>query len=71
MKSAAARAGHRKAFIRASEAERAILTIWQLERATPPPPDALEYLSSECVRMSQLAAKLRATAKEPHHSGPS
>jgi hypothetical protein len=53
MKSAAAKAARRKTLISMGEAERAVLTICHLEQAAPPPPDALEYLSSELVRMSQ------------------
>ena len=59
MKSAAAKAARRKTFINASDAERAILTICHLENAAPPPPDALEYLSSEFVRMSQSLSEAR------------
>jgi hypothetical protein len=53
MKSAAAKVAKRKTFVSVSEAQRAILTMCHLERTTVPPPDALAYLSSELVRMSQ------------------
>jgi hypothetical protein len=53
MKSAAAKVAQRKTFISVSEAQRAILTMCHLERTIAPPPDALDYLSSEFVRMSE------------------
>lgn len=53
MKSAAAKVAKRKTFVSVSEAQSAILTMCHLERTTPPSPEALEYLSSELVRMSQ------------------
>lgn len=53
MKIAAAKVAKRKTFVSVSEAQRAILTMCHLERTTAPPADALEYLSSEMVRMSQ------------------
>jgi len=67
IKTTAAKVAKRKTFISVAEAERAILTMCHLERAESPPPDALEYLASELVRMSQvespnLAARVSARA---------
>lgn len=65
MKTTAAKVAKRKTFISVAEAQRAILTMCHLERTASPPPDALEYLASELVRMSQaqspkLAARVSA-----------
>ena len=65
MKTTAATVAKRKTFISVAEAQRAILTMCHLERTASPPPDALEYLASELVRMSQtespnLAVPVRA-----------
>jgi hypothetical protein len=53
MKITAAKVAKRKTFISVAEAQRAILTMCHLERTAPPPPEALEYLASEMVRMSE------------------
>jgi len=61
MKTAAAKVAKRKTFISVPEAQRAILTMCHLERTASPPPDALEYLASELVRMSQAGSPNLAT----------
>jgi hypothetical protein len=61
MKITAAKVAKRKTFISVAEAQRAILTMCHLERAASPPPDALEYLASELVRMSQAESPNLAT----------
>ncbi len=61
MKTTAAKVAKRKTFISVAEASRAILTMCHLERTASPPPDALEYLASELVRMSQAESPNIAT----------
>ncbi len=61
IKTTAAKVAKRKTFISVAEAKRAILTMCQLERTASPPPDALEYLASELVRMSQAESANFAT----------
>lgn len=65
IKITAAKVAKRHTFISEAEAQRAILTMCHLEKIASPPPDALEYLASELVRMSQaelpeLATRLNA-----------
>jgi len=52
MKTKATHFAERKTFISESEAERAVLTICRGERVADPPPNALEYLTAELVRLS-------------------
>ena len=61
MKTSAAKVAKRKTFISVGEAQRAILTMCHLEKTASPPPDALEYLASEMVRMSQAESPNLAT----------
>jgi hypothetical protein len=42
----------RKAIISAPEAEKVVITICRVEGAAHPPPDALEYLTEELMRLS-------------------
>jgi hypothetical protein len=56
MKTTANQFAKRDTFISASEAQRAILTMCHRENTASPPPDALEYLTSEMIRMSQPAS---------------
>lgn len=61
IKTTAAKVANRKTFISVDEAQRAILTMCRLERTASPPPDALEYLASELVRMSHAQSPSLAT----------
>ena len=61
IKTSAAKVAKRKTFISVAEAQRAILTMCHLEKTASPPPDALEYLASELVRMSQTESPNLAT----------
>jgi hypothetical protein len=61
IKTAAAKVAKQETFISVAEAQRAILTMCHLERTASPPPDALEYLASEMVRMSQAESPKLAT----------
>jgi hypothetical protein len=53
MKTTATQFAKRNTFISATEAQRAILTMCHRENTASPPPDALEYLTSEMMRMSR------------------
>jgi hypothetical protein len=61
IKTAAAKVAKPETFISVAEAQRAILTMCHLERTASPPPDALEYLASEMIRMSQAESPKLAT----------
>jgi len=56
MKTSANKFAERNTFISAPEAQRAILTMCHREKVESPPPDALEYLTTEMVRMSRREA---------------
>jgi hypothetical protein len=53
MKTSAHKFATRNTFISAPEAQRAILTMFHREKVASPPADALEYLTTEMLRMSQ------------------
>jgi len=52
MKTRATKFSKRETLISVPEAQRTVLTICRRELAPYPPPDALEYLTSELVRLS-------------------
>lgn len=52
MKTKATQFAERKTFISVPEAQKAVLTLCRREGAAYPPPDALEYLTAELVRLS-------------------
>jgi hypothetical protein len=52
MKIKAIKFAKRETLIGLPEAQRTVLTICRRELASSPPPDALEYLTSELVRLS-------------------
>lgn len=52
MKAKATKFATRETFISLPEAQNTVLTICRQEHAEYPPPDALEYLTSELLRLS-------------------
>jgi len=52
MKIAATKLAGRKSLVNVAESRDAVLKICRREKATPPPPDALEYLATELVRLT-------------------
>jgi hypothetical protein len=52
MKATAIKLAGRKSPIDVAESRDTVLKICRRESATPPPPDALEYLATELVRLT-------------------
>lgn len=52
MKTAASKLARRKSLVDVAESRDTVLKICRRESATPPPPDALEYLTTELVRLT-------------------
>lgn len=52
MKAAAKKLAGRKSLVNIAESRDTVLKICRRESATPPPPDALEYLATELVRLT-------------------
>jgi hypothetical protein len=52
MKTTATKLARRKTLVDVAESRDAVLKICRRESATPPPPDALEYLATELVRLT-------------------
>ncbi len=52
MKTTATKLAARKRLVNVAESRDTVLKIYRRESATPPPPDALEYLATELVRLT-------------------
>lgn len=52
MKTTASRLARRKTLVGEAESRETVLSICRQEKATPPPPEALDYLSAELLRLT-------------------